>query len=239
MSERIENKDWTNAQLRNIGLMGARLRDVDLMNAKISGRIDGLVINDMEIEPLMRREIERLNPERKKLFSDNPAGMREAVDIVIGLLDDTWTRARKLTEEQRNQRVDEEWSVVETIRHLVFAFDAWIKRALLGEDDPFDPIALPPSFLPATAPGMSCDPDANPSFEEALAVWKDREKLLNEIVDALTPEELVRPIVTKGEGYPPPGHETQVIGPLWTIIEESWWHNRFMNRDMDIIEGAS
>jgi hypothetical protein len=239
MSERIENKDWTNAEFRNVSFMGSRMRDVDFMNAKISGRIDGLIINDLDIGALFHQEIDRRHPERKKLFGADPASMRVGVDIVVSQLEATWGRARKLTEEQRNQRVDDEWSVIETIRHLIFAFDAWIKRALLGEDDPFDPIALPPTFLPPTAPGMSCDPDAKPSFEEALAVWKDRVALLNEIVDALAPDELERPIVTKGDGYPPPGHETRVIGPLWTIIEESWWHNRFMNRDMDSIEGAS
>jgi hypothetical protein len=238
MTEPIENKNWSNAQFRNISFAGARMRDIDLLNAKISGRVDGLVINDIEIEPLMRREIERTNPERKKLFGTDPASMRAGVDIVLAQLEATWKRARALTEAQRKQQVDEEWSVVETVRHLIFAFDAWIKRALLGEDDPFDPIALPPTFLPPTAPGMSCDPAAKPSFEDALAVWKDREKLLNEIVDGLTAEELARPIVAKGEGYPPPGHETQVVGPLWTVIEEIWWHNRFMNRDMSAIEAA-
>ncbi|MEX0875144.1 MAG: DinB family protein [Actinomycetota bacterium] len=239
MSERIENKDWSNAQFRNISFAGARMRDIDLFNAKISGRMDGLIINDIEIEPLMRREIERTNPERKKLFGTDPPSMRAGVDVVLAQLEATWKRALALAEAQRNQQVDEEWSVVETVRHLIFAFDAWIKRALLGEDDPFDPIALPPTFLPPTAPGMSCDPDAKPSFEDALAVWKDRVKLLNEIVDGLTPDELVRPIVTKGEGYPPPGHETEVIGPLWTVIEEIWWHNRFMNRDLDVLEGEA
>ncbi len=174
MTERIENKNWSNAHIRNVSLAGARMRDIDLLNAKISGRVDGLVINDVEIGPLMRREIDRTNPERKKLFGADPASMRVGVDIVLAQLEATWERARALTEEQRNQRVDDEWSVVETIRHLIFAFDAWIKRALLGENDPFDPIALAPTFLPPTAPGMSCDPDAKPSFEEALAVWKDR-----------------------------------------------------------------
>jgi hypothetical protein len=73
---------------------------------------------------------------------------------------------------------------------------------------------------------------------EAVEVWRSREKVIRDIVEALTPDELERPIVTKGDGYPPAGHKTQVIGPLWTIIEESWWHNRFMNRDMDVLESS-
>lgn len=236
MTKRFESEDWSGAVMRDIDLSNAKIVGALMTNASFSGEIGGLKINEIEVAPLIARELERRYPERKRLFAADPEGMKEAFDIVFGLLDETWERARRLSEEQRNRRVDEEWSVVETVRHLVFAIDAWIGRALLGRHDPFDPMALPPTFLPQSAPGMSCDPNASPSFEDALRVWKEREAMIREIVATLTPEELVRPIVTEGDGYPPPGHETQVIGPLWIVIEEMWWHNFFMNRDMDVIE---
>ena len=239
MSKLFRNEDWSGAVMRDMNLSNVKIVGALMTNASFSGEIGGLTINEIEVAPLIARELERRYPERKRLFAADPRGLKEAFDIVFGKLDETWARARTFTEDQRNQRVDEEWSLVETIRHLIFAVDAWIGRAVLGREDPFDPIALPPTFLPATAPGMSCDPEAKPSFEEALEVWKRREAEIREIVSALTPEELERPIVTKGDGYPPPGHETQVIGPLWIVIEESWWHNHFMNRDLDLIEAAS
>jgi hypothetical protein len=239
VSKRFENENWSGAVMRDIDLSNAKIVGALMTNASFSGEIGGLKINEIEVAPLIARELERRYPERKEIFAADPEGMRKAFDIVFGLLDRTWERARRLSEEQRYQRVDEEWSVVETVRHLVFAVDAWIGRAVLGRDDPFDPIALPPTFLPPSAPGMTCDPDARPSFEEALKVWKEREAEIRDIVNELTPGELERPITTKGDGYPPAGHQTQVIGPLWTIIEESWWHNFFMNRDMDAIDATS
>ncbi len=239
MTKRFENEDWSGAVMRDMDLSNAKIVGALMTHASFSGEIGGLKINEIEVAPLIARELERRYPERKRLFATDLDGMIEAFDIVFGKLEQTWERARVLTEEQRNQRVDEEWSLVETIRHLTFAVDAWIGRALLGRDDPFDPIALPPTFLPATGPGMSCDPGARPSFEEALAVWNERVRMIREIVDGLTPEELERPIVTRGDGYPPAGHETKVIGPLWIVIEESWWHNHFMNRDLDVIEAGS
>lgn len=228
--------DFSNKKMRDVDFANAKIVGANMLNASFEGEIFGLKINGIEVAPLIARELERRHPERKKLFTTTPEGMKDAYEIVFGQLDATFARARRLTEEQRNERVDDEWSVVETIRHLVFAVDAWILRVVLGQDDPFDPIALPPSFLPPSAPGMSCDPKASPTFDEAVEVWRRREKIIRDVVNGLTPEELERPIVTNGDGYPPAGHETQVIGPLWTILEETWWHNRFMNRDMETIE---
>src|SRR5688500_13679720 len=88
-------------------------------------------MHGIEVQPLIAREIERLYPERKELFTTTPEGMKHAYDIVFGQLHDTLERAGGLTESRRNQRVDDEWSVVETVRHLVFAVDAWILRTVL------------------------------------------------------------------------------------------------------------
>lgn len=228
--------DFSNKKVRNVDFSNARIVGADMSNASFEGEIGGLKVNGIEVAPLIARELERLHPERKELFTTDPAGMKRAYDIVFGQLDATIERARRLTEAQRSERVDDEWSITETIRHLVFAVDAWILRTVLGQDDPFDPIGLPHTELGYGTPGVSCDPDASPAFEEAVKVWRTREKSIRDIVDTLTSEELERPLVTTGEGYPPAGQKTQVIGPLWTILEETWWHNHYMNRDMDSLE---
>jgi hypothetical protein len=227
--------DFSNQKVKHMSLRNATVVASDFTNANLSGDIGGLVINSVQVAPLIAAELERLYPERKELFTTTPEGMKSAYDIVFRLLDATFDRARALTEEQRNERVDDEWSTVETVRHLVFAVDSWILRAVLGHDDPHHPIGLPFSEMNPNV-RVKCDPDARPTFEEAVAVWKDRERIIREVLEGLTPEELEREIVLAGEGYPAAGLQTQVIGPLWTILEESWWHNRFMNRDLDVIE---
>jgi hypothetical protein len=229
--------DFSNQKVKHIDFRDATVVASDFTNANLSGDIGGLVINGVEVAPLIARELERLHPERKELFTTTPEGMTHAYDIVFGQVETTIDRARRLTEAQRNERVGDEWSVVETIRHLVFAMDAWILRVVLGRDNPFDPIGLPFSEMDPRI-RVSCDPDARPTFDEAVDVWQSRVKVVRDVLDGLTPEELDRKIVVSGEGYPPAGFETQVIGPLWTIIEETWWHNRFMNRDLDVIEGV-
>jgi hypothetical protein len=230
--------DFSNKKLCNVDFTNARIVGASMVNASFEGEIVGLKINGIEVQPLISSELERRHPERKELFTTTPEGMKHAYDIVFGQIDETLERARRLTEGQRNERVDDEWSVVETIRHLVFAVDAWILRVVLGRTDPYDPIGLPFTEMPPTL-GVTCDPEARPSFDEAVAVWKGREQIVRGVVDGLTPQELERKIIVAGDGYPAAGVETEVIGPLWTILEEAWWHNRFMNRDMDVLEGAA
>ena len=48
------------------------------MDADISGDIEGLRLNGVEIEPLVRAELDRLYPDRVKLRASDVAGLREA-----------------------------------------------------------------------------------------------------------------------------------------------------------------
>lgn len=238
MTDEIRNEDFSGKTFRVVNFANSKMVDADMMGARFSGRIDGLQINGIEVAPLIAAEMRRLYPERDQLFAADPAGFRRALAQYEALLKATLDRARGLTEEQRHERVDGEWSVVETIRHLIFVIDGWISRTVLGESDPFHPIGLPPSFIPADAPGTSIDPAAQPSFDEALEVWRGRMDVLRRVIEGLTPEELERHVETAGPGYPPAGLKTQVIGPLWTVFSDGWSHNLFMNRDMDTLTAA-
>ena len=230
--------DFSGQTLRNVDFSNARIIG-SLTGARIEGEVGGLTINGVEVWPLVERELARLHPERKDLFATTPEGMKQSYDVIFGQIDATIERARRLTEEQRQQRVDDEWSTTETIRHLIFAVDAWILRTVLGDPAPYHPIGLPFTEMTPT-PAVTCDPDAHPSFEETVEVWQERSvRTIRDLIGRLSAEGLEKPVTTSGDGYPPAGVETQVIGPLWTILEESWWHNRFMNRDLDVIEGVT
>jgi hypothetical protein len=145
-------------------------------------------------------------------------------------LEATIVRASAFTEDERQQRVDDEWSTVESLRHLALVLDLWLSRTILGDPDPFHPIALPPSFMPPKLfPGSSIDPDARPSFDEACAVVRDRMAALARYVGALTPDELTRRIE---------GHAGTVGGALSVVFNELAAHDRFMNRDLDQLTRA-
>lgn len=140
------------------------------------------------------------------------------------------TRASSFTEDERHQRVDDEWSTVESLRHLTFVIDVWLSRTIRGEHDPFHPIGLPPSFMPPKLfPDSSIDPDAKPTFEQACDVLRGRIAHLRGYIDGLTQEELDRPIE---------GHAKTVAGALGVIFNELNAHDRFINRDLESIEGS-
>jgi hypothetical protein len=230
MTQRIENQDWSGARFNNIDFTGAKIVEGNFDGADFNGYVGTLKVNGIHVWPLIDAELNRRHPERAKLRPSDPEGCREALAIIEGQLDQTWKRARALTEDQRNERVDEEWSVVETTRHLVLVIDAWLGKNIKGEEDPYHPIALPPTSMPRKPPDTSIDPDAHPAFEEALDVWDGRLGSLREFVDSITPEELERPIDNP--------YDPNVRAALWVIFEELWAHNQFMNRDMSVLEDA-
>jgi hypothetical protein len=142
-------------------------------------------------------------------------------------LDATIARASSFSEDELQQRVNDEWSTVESLRHIVLLIDLWLSRAIRGEPDPFDPMALPPSFMPPKLfPESSIDPDARPSFAEACEVVRGRISSLEAYVDTLTPAELARPIEA---------HARTVGGALSVLFAEVAAHDGFMNRDLDLL----
>ncbi|WP_319460007.1 DinB family protein [Micromonospora sp. RTP1Z1] len=69
-------------------------------------------------------------------------------DTVERLWSGIVARAERLPEAARHERVDDEWSVVETLRHLVFAVDTSVGRMVLGEPMPYHRLGLPPTDYP-------------------------------------------------------------------------------------------
>jgi hypothetical protein len=131
-------------------LSGARFRDVNLTDVKIShawlvdvdidALVDRLVINGVDVTAYVN-ERDPSYPLRAMIRPTNPEGMRAA----WAALEDAWattvTRALALPEDSLHESVNNEWSFVQTLRHLVFAMDKWFTAPVLGGS--FHPIGLP------------------------------------------------------------------------------------------------
>jgi len=159
VSDWTEGKDFSGQTIRNISFKDAKIVAADLRNARFSGEIGGLTINDIEVAPLIGAELSRLYPERAMLRPDDIDGCSAALTLLEKQLTATHERADGLTFAEQNERIDDEWSCIESLRHIVFVIDAWLSGTIKGETDPYDPISLPPSFLPPKPPGTSIDPD--------------------------------------------------------------------------------
>jgi hypothetical protein len=241
---RFERTDLTDSQFRNLELTGAEfrgvefhnvvMRGIEMLNVSMYGEFENVTINGVEIWPLVNAELDRRYPDRAKMRPTDPAGFREAWDTVERLWAGTVDRARQMPAELLHESVDGEWSFIQTLRHLVFATDAWIGRGILGDPSPWDPLGLPWSEMPDT-PGVPHDREARPSLDEVVELRRDRMSTVRTVVDGLTDESLAgetKPV--EGPGWPPP-RSFPVRECLLVILNEEWEHRLYAERDLDAL----
>jgi hypothetical protein len=227
--------DLTGASFRLVDLTGVTIRGAALVNMDLSGMIENLRVNGVDVVPLVEAELNRRYPERARMSPADAAGYREAWDILERLWSKTVERARGLAPELLHERVDGEWSFIETLRHLVFATDAWVKRAILGVPSPWDPLDLPHDEMP-DEPSVPRDLGARPSLDEVLALRADRMATVRQVLAGLTDEKLAgmtEPVMEPG--YPEPG-SFAVRRCLQAILSEEWEHRLYAERDFDALE---
>ncbi|HET6952217.1 MAG TPA: DinB family protein [Acidimicrobiales bacterium] len=227
--------DLTGARFRGVRLRGVVMRGVELVDVDIHGEIDNLVINGIDVKPLVNAELDRRYPDRAKMRPVDPAGFREAWDVVERLWRGTVERAGRLRPELLHESVDGEWSFIETLRHLAFATDSWIRRGILGDPSPWDPLDLPWDEMPDT-PGVPRDRDARPSLDAVLELRRDRMSTVRQVIEGLTDESLdghTEPV--EAPGWPAPG-SYPLRDCLSIVLNEEWEHRLYAERDLDALD---
>jgi uncharacterized protein YjbI with pentapeptide repeats len=235
---RFHDVDLSDSRLRLVDLSGVDIRDSRLVNVEISAEIENVRINGVDVVPLVEAELDRRYPDRPAMRPTDAAGFRRAWDILERLWPQTVERARRLPPELLHERVDGEWSFVETLRHLVFATDAWVKRAILGEPSPWDPLDLPHDEM-ADEPSVPRDREARPSLEEMLALRADRMATVRRVLADLTDERLAgvtEPVLTPGY---PESESFAVRRCLRAVINEEWQHRLYAERDLEALEARA
>jgi DinB superfamily/Pentapeptide repeats (8 copies) len=242
---RFERVDLRGAEFRAVDLSGARflsvdltgvvMRGVELANVDIHGEIINVTVNDVDIGPLVNAELDRRYPDRAKMRPTDPAGFAAAWGILERLWAGTVERARRLPPELLHESVGGEWSFIETVRHLAFATDSWISRAILGDPSPWHPLDLPWDEMPDT-PGVPRDRAARPSLEEVLELRRDRMSTVRQVIGTLTDASLdsdTEPV--DGPGWPEP-RSYPVRQCLLVVLNEEWEHRLYAERDLDALE---
>ena len=230
--------DLTGARFRGADLSGVVMRGVELVDVDIHGEIENLTINGVDIGPLVNAELNRRYPDRSKMRPADPAGFREAWDILERLWGETVERARRLHPELLHESVDGEWSFIETLRHLVFATDSWIRRVILGDPSPWDPLDLPWDEMP-DMPGVPRDRDARPSLDAVLELRRDRMSTMRQVIGGLTGASLdARTEPVEGPGWPRP-RSYPVRECLLCILNEEWEHRLYAERDLGALKARS
>lgn len=231
----LRRVDLSDAQFRNVDLSRVVMRGVDLIDVDIHGEIENLVINGVDVTPLIEAELDRRLPDRAKMRPVDPEGFREAWAILDHLWAGTIERARRFAPEQLHESVNGEWSFIETLRHLSFAIDSWIRRAILGDPAPWDALGLPFDEWP-DGPEFSRALGARPSLDTVLALRRGRSATVREYLEQLTDQTLngvTSPV--DAPGWPPP-KSYPIRTCLLVVLNEEWQHRLYAERDFDVLD---
>ncbi len=214
--------DLSGARFRDVNLTDARISHAWLVNVDIDALVDTVVINGVDVTEYVN-ERDPWYPLRAMLRPSNPEGMR----VTWAALQDEWaktvTLAKALPDDTLQESVNDEWSLVQTLRHLVFAMDKWFTAPILGER--FHPIGLPNTGS-ADFPWPGLDDALAPSVADALAVRADRATRFRDYLATVATAEFTRPVDVLENG-PHPVQEC-----IYTVFEEEFWHNRYARRDL-------
>lgn len=228
----------SNVTIRGTDLHHVRMRGVELIDVDITGEIDGLRINGVDVTAYVAEELQRREPDLARMRPDDPAGFREAWDLVERRWDATVERARRLDPAQLHEQVDGEWSFIETLRHLSFATAAWVLRTVEGEPAPWHPLDLPWDEAPSDR-GFPRDRAARPTLEEALELRRSRQAVVRRVVEGLTDEALTVEHTPPDDGSWPPPRPFSVQDCLSIVLNEEWWHRTYAERDLAALEARA
>lgn len=229
---RFDDEDLTGAEFRECDLSRARLVGVVMQEAEIDGLVTQLVINGVEVMSYVEAELDRRDPVRLLMRSDHPADLREAWRQLRHDWATTTERVQSMPENSERHGVDGEWSMVETLRHLVFVHDSWFRRCVLGLTEPFTAMGLGPPFVMDPEHGL--DPSAQPRFDEVLAVRNRQASGIETWLAEVTPGQLAQTApVPDDDRWPAYAKGRTVRQCLGTVLNEEWAHHGFCKRDLD------
>jgi hypothetical protein len=235
---RFHDVDLTNARFELVDLTGVQIRGAALVNMDLSGEIENLRVNGVDVVPLIESELNRRYPDRSKMSPADANGYREAWEILERLWRGTVQRARTLDPAALYVRVDGEWSFIETLRHLIFATDAWVRRAILGDPSPWDPLDLPHDEM-RDEPSVPRDPDVRPPLDRVLALRAERMATVRQVLAGLTDEKLTGMTQVVVEPGYPASTSFPVRRCLQAVVSEEWEHRLYAERDFDVLESRS
>jgi hypothetical protein len=231
---RFVDEDLTGAEFRECLMSNTRLIGVVMQDAEIDGLVTGLVVNGVEVMPYVEAELDRRHPVRLLLRSDEPDDLREAHRQLVAAWADTVEQMRA-TPGIEHRSANDEWSAVQTLRHLVFVHDSWFRRCVLGSTARFTPMGLGIESVPDREE-QGLDPAADPSLDEVLAVRAEQAAELSGWLADVTPAQLAKPAPVPDDGrWPPYAAGRSVRQCLGTVLTEEHEHHGFCVRDLAIL----
>ncbi len=220
------------ATMRSCDLSGVTMRSIDVGGLDIDSHdlfFGSLIVNGVDVVPLVEAELNRQFPGRELQKARTPEALRDGWVAAQAAWETTVTNTPS---DLVDAHVEDEWSLAQTLRHLVLATDAWLRGGIMGMKQPFHEIGQ--IFTGAAEMGFDMSvfrPDA-PTFEEVLAVRAERQQQVTDFLATATPELLAEERDNPwggGDWHPTVGDCVRVI------MEEEWAHLRYVRRDLALL----
>lgn len=243
--EVLRDRIFKSRSLRGSRFVGCDLGDVAVRGSDVAGmEIDSpwllegdnrLLVNGVDVVPLVDAELNRRVPGRELRTAEDPDGLRAAWAAIERTWVATLDRASAMPAGAIDASVDGEWSLAQTLRHLVMATDTWLDKAILGQAQPYHPVGLPDEDNSSDAYADDVFSVQAPSLAEILEARGDRQRMVREFLATVTAEILAQP----RKNPHAPDYEETVLSCLRTILEEEWEHHRYAVRDLDVTSASS
>jgi DinB superfamily/Pentapeptide repeats (8 copies) len=228
--------DLRGARFRASDLTGVVMRGVDVAGADIDAPWlcdgPGLLVNGVDVAAYVEGELDRRFPGRADRRAGDPDGLR----LAWAALERTWAstleRAAAMPAGTVEVSVAGEWSLAQTLRHLIMATDTWLGRAILRVEQPYHPLGLADSSAAEDGLDLSLFATGTPPYAEVLEARAGRVAMVREFLAAVSPDQLA---ATRTNPWAP-DHPVTVLFCLHVILEEEWEHHRFAVRDLDTLD---
>ena len=226
----VREVDLSRTRVRGAYFDGVRMSGVEVPDLEIYGEVVRLVVNGVDVVPLVEAELNRRMPERALMAPTDVAGFREAFATMDRLWGETMARARTVPAERLYEQVDGEWSFIDTLRHLGFAHACWVGGVVLAQRSPWHPLDLPWDEAPVYE-GVPWARRARPELHEVMALRRQRRATVAEVLDGLTDVGLGR-VVTSATPFLQDASELTVADCLRVVLSEEWEHRLYAERDL-------
>src|ERR671913_1450065 len=169
----LHDVDLSRTRVRAAYFDSVRMTGVEVADLEIYGELGRLVVNGVDVVPLVEAELDRRTPERALMRPTDTDGFREAFAVLDRLWGETTRHARAVPAEQLHEQVDGEWSFIETLRHLGFAHACWVGGVVLADPSPWHPLDLPWDEAPVHE-GVPWARRVRPELHEVMALRRVR-----------------------------------------------------------------
>lgn len=236
MPESFYDRDFTDSTFWGVQFSRAKFRDADfsessffhvlMRNVVIDGEIDHVIINGVDVTDYVNQQ-DRWWPLRKNLSPTSVEVLVQTWDELTGEWDALLSRATTADPKVLDTSVNGEWSLIDTLRHLIFAMDKWFSLPILKEQS-FNAVGLPNTESQDRPwPGLSSSVSVD--FAHVLGERRLQQRKFSSFISTLRIEDLPPFVVIEENGQVP------ALVCFHVVLEEEFEHLRYAIRDLSAL----